>query len=491
MLSDLHTQWLEERAISVEAAERFGIYSANRSGKEVAADANGTILVFPFREGGSVVNEKYRGPKKSFWQWPNEKKKTTFFNVDALANCGNEPLVITEGELDCVVAADAGFHAVSVPDGAPPATENQAQPRMEYLVNNQAALKRVKRFILATDADGPGQRLAQELCRTLSPSRCLSVSYPAGCKDLNDVAKAYGREGVERVLKQATPYPIHGLYKLSDYPEGFVIDPVSTGWHTLDRHFLPYAGGLTVITGVPSHGKSAFALNLLVNLAQLHGWRSAIFSPEMPVVPFLRKQLINICGGSRAQAVAFLDDMLCFMDADHSGATDEPFTLDWVLDKATEAVLRHGIKCLLIDPWNEMEHCRNRDETMTDYIGRALRAIKRWARDRQVAVIIVAHPTKNVVVDGAIRGVNLYDIEGSAHWFNKCDHGIVVRRNHEMETTTIDVAKVRFRDTGERGEIVMKFRKDIDTFTTLDGDLPQAVVVDGVTCRMADVSEFA
>ena len=69
---------------------------------------------------------------------------------------------------------------------------------------------------------------------------------------------------------------------------------------------------------------------------------------------------------------------------------------------------------MIIDPWNEIDHARRRDETITDYISRSIRQIKRFAREFDVAVIVVAHPTKEVGRDGKARMPTLYDIEGSA-----------------------------------------------------------------------------
>ena len=84
--------------------------------------------------------------------------------------------------------------------------------------------------------------------------------------------------------------------------------------------------------------------------------------------------------------------------------------LAMILDRATDAVLRDGIRLLVIDPWNEVEHARTASESMTDYIGRSIRAIKRFARLYEVAVIVVAHPTKDVAKEGKSRPVTLYDI---------------------------------------------------------------------------------
>jgi twinkle protein len=57
-------------------------------------------------------------------------------------------------------------------------------------------------------------------------------------------------------------------------------------------------------------------------------------------------------------------------------------------------VLRHGVRLVILDPWNELEHKMRQGENETFYIGRALRAIKRFAKVYDVAFWIVAHPTK-------------------------------------------------------------------------------------------------
>ena len=88
------------------------------------------------------------------------------------------------------------------------------------------------------------------------------------------------------------------------------------------------------------------------------------------------------------QADSFIDEYFRFIDADPTGREDVDFDLDWIIDKATDAVLRDGIRVLVIDPWNEVEHARRRDESVTDYIGRGIRALKRFARLFDVAVIV-------------------------------------------------------------------------------------------------------
>jgi twinkle protein len=46
----------------------------------------------------------------------------------------------------------------------------------------------------------------------------------------------------------------------------------------------------------------------------------------------------------------------------------------------------------------------------------------------------------------------LYDINGSANFYNKCDYGIIVFRDFEQVKTTINVQKVKFKHLGDGGQ---------------------------------------
>jgi twinkle protein len=385
---------------------------------------------------------------------------------DSALEEGTHALVITEGELDALAAICSGYRfVVSVPDGAPPpgsptTTEpsDEATGKFAFLLNNRERLKRVKRLILAVDNDPAGEQLRQELVRRLSAARCSFVQYPDGCKDLNDVLIKHGPDRVRAVLDGAKPFPINGLYRLPDYPEMPRLTTFSTGWSTMDQYLRLFAGEFMVITGIPGMGKSTWVSNLLVNLYHLYGWRSAMFSPEMPVAPHLRDLLRLIIGGDE-KADEIIDDAFCFLDADPTGKSDDDdFDLGWIIDKAIDAVHRYGVSVLLIDPWNEVEHAKRHGELTTEYIARSIRELRQFAREYGVVAIVVVHPTKDVNDKGDIRIPNLYDVDGSAAWFNKPDHGICIhRRDPNKNETSIFVQKVRFSASGEKGEIRLSF----------------------------------
>lgn len=487
----------ERRGINPETASRYEVYTGRAEFEygPVTPDPKGNIIVFPYTDGGKVVNEKYRGRDKKFWQKKGGKK--TFWNADVMDDPalidGRAALVITEGELDAFSAIDSGYpFAVSVPDGAPPVPKDKGPEELEpldpgkdqdgkyeYLWNNRERLRKIKRFILACDNDPPGIRLAAELRRRLLAARCSFVAYPEGCKDLNDVTMKFGPAAVSQLIARATPYPVRGLYRLKDYPPADDFETFVTGFYGWTAALRVFLGEFMVVSGIPNHGKSTWVMNLVSHLVSAHGWTAAVCSPEMPAMPqmrdrlrrwWLRKDPRGAASDELARADDWINRRFVFIDVDPTGTgtDDETFDLNWVIERATEAVLRDGIQILVIDPWNEIEHARERGETTTDYIARSIRALKRFARLYSVMVIVVAHPTKEVGMrDGAQRLVTLYDVEGSAAWYNKADHGIIIQRN--ATETTVHLQKIRFEETGIKESYRMDFNPNDWRFSAVGG----------------------
>ena len=130
-------------------------------------------------------------------------------------------------------------------------------------------------------------------------------------------------------------------------------------------------------------------------------------------------------------------------------------TVDGVLRLARALVFRKGIKGLVIDPWNELDHSRSSNQSETEYISDALTKIRRFARTYGVHVWLVAHPTKmQKGSDGKYPVPNPYDVSGSAHWRNKADNCLTVWRDlsapHNREVQ-VHVQKIRFKEIGQIG----------------------------------------
>jgi twinkle protein len=198
-------------------------------------------------------------------------------------------------------------------------------------------------------------------------------------------------------------------------------------------------------------------------MAVRHGWQTVFASfeqvPQRDHRRFLRtwysaKLVVHQTPEEIDKADTWINQHFLFVAP---GDDDEP-TLEWVLERLSTAVVRHGVKIAVVDPWNELDHQRPDGMTTTDYIGHALRVLKRFARKHSILVIVVAHPVKmRRLQDGRFPTPCLYDISDSAHWKNRCDVGVVVQRETE-EITIVRVEKVRYHDeVGKPGDAYVKY----------------------------------
>lgn len=460
MLTEKAEKWLEARGLDPEVASRLGVESCDRHG--------GEWLSIPYVRQGEAVNHKFRSLNGKSWH-QEAGSVQCLWNEDVLRDATlTDPVVITEGEFDALAAIQSGYlRTVSVPGGAPAA---EGTAKHAYLDGARELLQGVNEVVLAFDADGPGANLLHDLSHILGRARCKWVPYPRGCKDLNETLQKYGQRGVDEAFKRASWVRVDGVFKLSELPPLPDITAYQTGIPWLQEHYRIRWGDFCVITGIPSHGKTVFANHLAASVAETHGWRVAFASFEQAPQKDHRRALRTLfhkkreCEQSpeeRAEADAWIDERFCFLVP----SEDDEVTLDWVLERMAVAVHRFGCKLLIIDPWNELDHRRPFDTSLTEYVGEAIKALKRFARKHLVHLIVVAHPVKQKKTDdGTYQMPTLYDISDSAHWYNKADVGIVVHRK-DQSVTSVRVVKSRYHEEiGVPGEIAVFFNPHTGRF---------------------------
>lgn len=463
-----HADWLMERGIDPKLAEEYGLATVERGGK--------AWLAVPYLEADQTVNHKYRLTSQKDHRM-DDGAPLALWNVNCLSDPkvrdGRAPLVICEGEWDALSAIQAGFQfAVSVPNGAPgkPTPDLETAKRYEWVDRHAEALAGVKEFVIAADGDQAGYSLAADLVALLGAERCRFIEYPFPCKDLNEVLKEYGPERVVDCISTARPYPVKGLYTAADFPERGEVRSYSIGVAPITDMIAIVPGTLTVVTGFANSGKSTL-MNNIIGHAMKHHFPVCVASFETDVKPILidgLRQAILHCGKNDIRqhpdlpkADKLIADRLTIIS--QTVDEDSEMDLDEFLATARVAVTRYGAKMIVLDPWNELEHKRRRDENETEYIGRALRAIKHFAKVNDVAFWIVAHP--RIPLEGTKKAPGLYSISGSAHWANKPEYGLVYHRtSFEGNEAEIAVTKVRMGLPGQRGAIKVKYDFRTSTF---------------------------
>jgi twinkle protein len=456
MLSERIKLFLTNRGLDADLAAKLGVQTTQ------ATDGS-EALCFSFQRNTEIVNRKYRSlNEKKFWQ--DKGGKQIFWQRDTLDNQALDqlPLVITEGELDTLATIQSGFsRCISVPGGAPSeAVNNPNAAKYAFLQEAMPVLDQPGRFqkiILATDADKNGSALAADLADRLGKARCYWVEYPNKCKDLGEVLQRYGVEAVRQILTFAKPWQLDGLYTVDQLPPCKEREAFTTGWPDLDPHFKIRPGDFSVITGIPGAGKTTWVNDLSCRLASLHDWNilhaSFEHHPSAEHVPSLlqwhcQKTLNQATDTELSAARDFVAQRFLFT---YPG-DDLDASIDWLEETIRGAVFRHNVRMAIIDPWNELDHLRNRDESLTEYVGRCIRRFKRLADRLSIHVMVVAHPTK--LRD--IKELSLYSISDSAHWANKPDVGLIL--TSEQGATTLRVVKSRNHDKiGKPGTVNFEF----------------------------------
>ncbi len=468
-MHEKHQEWLKGRGLDPQFAEKFGLETVIRGGK--------AWLTVPYVQGVETVNHKYRLTSEKDHRM-DDGAPLLLWNANALTDPkvtgGQAPLVITEGEWDALAVIQSGCpFAVSVPNGAPSrvTADLDSAKRYEWVDRHASELSGVKEFVIAADEDEAGHNLRTDLIALLGAERCRFVEYPFPCKDLNEVLIEYGPDKVAECIFTARAVPVQGLFSLADFPEQGEVRSFPIGIPAIAEHIAIVPGALTVVTGYANMGKSTM-MNAIIGRALEH-FPVCVASFETDVKPILRDGLrmaMLECGKHElhnhphvAQVDAILAARLTIIA--QSVDEDREMDLDHFLSLARIAVTRHGAKMIVLDPWNEIEHKRRRDESETEYIARALRQIKRFARQYDVAFWVVAHPSKPI--PGVKAGPpGLYDISGSAHWANKPEYGLTYhRKNFERNEAEIIVTKVRMGLPGRKGAVPVVFDFRTSTFT--------------------------
>ncbi len=464
--------WFKTRGISRTVLDVSGV--TYESEWMPQTNKKESCIVFNSFINGELINKKFRDGKKNF-RTAKDARLVFYAPMSKKGFKYGEDIYITEGEMDTLTLLELGIeNCISAPNGAPDEKTDIKNIEFEFFNSLDEIAPNMKRAFLVMDNDTVGARFRDEIARRIGIERCFFAEYPTGCKDINEVLVKKGIAEAKRVVNECKPYPIVGKYDVVDFGDriynlwvnGF--EPgKSTGFHTLDSLYTVRQRELTVVTGIPSHGKSSFLDHLICNLSKHHNWHFGIFSPEN--FPFERHvaKLCEIYVGKpfdKSYKGSMSEDELscaCEWCNKHfhfiMPGEEADQTLDNILKLAKASIFKDGIHGLIIDPWNEIEHETGRDSE-TVYISKSLTKIRKFNRINNIHTWLVAHPTKLTKNrDGKYPRPSLYDISGSAHFYNKTDNGIVVYRDYEEGITEIGVPKIRFKEIGKPGKRNFKF----------------------------------
>lgn len=471
-MSEKALKWFKDvRGISEETL----LFAKVTEGQEWMPQKQGqaNTVQFNYYRNGELVNTKFRTGDKCFKMV--QGAELIPYNVDSIK--GTKECIITEGEMDALTFIEVGRKdVVSVPAGA--------NANLEWLDGFMEDYFEDKETIyIAVDTDPKGIALRDELLRRFGIERCKILDYGEDCKDANELLVKHGRDRLLSALANATEIKAEGVYTVSDFEQS--LDAIFEfglqkgaviGHENFDRLLSFETKRICVVTGIPGSGKSEFIDEIAERLNMRYGWKFAYFSPENAPLAYHASKLIEKITGKHfdkkyltlpeyAQVKRHLEDNFFFISPTND------YKADTILSLAKYLVRRRGIKALVIDPYNRLENeAGGRNETQ--YISELLDKLTNFAQQNDILVILMAHPTKMLKnKDGVTEAPTLYDISGSAHFFNKTDFGIVVHRDRLNNTVLVQVQKVKFRHLGECGTAVFKYNLNNGRYSPFYADI--------------------
>ena len=474
-LSNKAVKYFEERKISQKTLTHFRISEGMEFMPQAGKEMN-TIQFNYFDLNNELINIKFRTGNKLFKL--NKGSQLIFYNLNNIDF--NQPIFLTEGEIDALSIYEAGkINVLSVPNGA-----NLSNNNLEYLQFVAEELNQVPLFYLCFDNDQAGRKLREDISDRLGKERCKIIEFK-DCKDANECLIKYGIQGIIESIQDAKDFDIEGVFTISDisgdiddmYING-LDEGLSIGHKNFDQHLRFVKGYITTITGIPNHGKSDFLDEIILRLFINHGWKGAYYSPEnKPTKLHFSKLARKIIGKAWNgfnrltidevnQVKQLLDGKIWFVKP------EKDFTLTSILNHVKSLHTKFGLDFFVIDAWNKLEHKYEVSETK--YIGESLDELSRFCEVNNIHCFLVAHPTKikkdPITLQYEIP--NLYSISGSSNFYNKTDNGITIYRDFKNEVTNVYIQKVKFSHWGGIGMSSFKYQIDSGRYCEVDGTYP-------------------
>ena len=430
-----------------------GISTKTLDYADVQSDIYGDVAFHYYNSNDILMTVKYRLGRKfnkekdhnKCWSQKDSDFAPLLFNMNRTDPA--KPLLIVEGEIDCLSVIEAGYsNVVSIPNGC---------ANSQWIQYNWEWLEQFDKIILWFDSDEAGIKARNDILYRLGTWRTYYIEInpedttPNGAriKDANEVLYFKGKDRVLQYINKPLEIPVENVSDLSK-AEDFDIEHAEglyTGIKELDDQIYKLTfGTLNIITGKSGEGKSVFVNQVAICQAVQQGYDVFVFSGELPA-PILRNWVeTNMIGREYitmkdGHVRVFNPEQRKLMQNWYAGKVlvyddDYNTTATALLNKMEELARKCGTKVFLIDNLMMIDlECNeeSRLQAEKEFVNKLIFFAKKY----NVLVFLVAHPRKT----GEIR-VTKEDIAGSGNIVNLAHMVFSVHRytakEKEGETNT-------------------------------------------------------
>ena len=411
--SDKAANYCRNRGISPEICEKYELTTKKD-------DDN--VLVFPFKdEKGELKFIKYRNMNyqkggKGSKEWCEKDCMPILFGMNHVPEDAEE-VIITEGQLDSLAVASAGFeNVVSVPTGANGFT---------WIPHCWEWIQRFKSIVVFGDCENGKITLSEPLkARFGKRVKVARAEDYQGYKDANDILINLGADAVRRAVENAEYAKNDRIICMSDvkYIDLSGIPKIKTGIYDLDTILDGglFYGNLVIQTGKRGDGKSTWVSNICVN-ALAEDINCMIYSGEMPKV-MVKNWIDSQIAGKRILTNTEIDKCDCWYrnklfiyDSDNIDEADSRNEEDLLLEAFEDAIIRLDVALLIIDNLMTVVDSETNEglyRRQSTFTGKLVKMCKKYG----VVIILVAHPRKSRYED-----LENDDVSGASEITNKAD----------------------------------------------------------------------
>ena len=396
-------------------------------------------ICFDYYLENEIINVKYRDAQKHFKLYKGSEK--IFYNLDNIATA--KECIIVEGEFDVLSYVTAGYvNCVSVPNGF----NLKGEISLDYLDNYYNYFENKEVIYIAVDNDAAGIHGQKELIRRLGAEKCKIVNFK-DCKDANEYLIKYGKLELAKTIHSAKDVKIEGVFEVSDVRESMLhsyrngkVRGTTTYIESIDKAWTWRNGEVNLWTGYNNEGKSLFLNQLCLIRAYWEDAKVAIFSPENFPLDDLFDDFIEMYIGKSCDPYYKNNYMsedeykegMDFVQKNFFAIYPETdFKLDSIFERTKYLIRKKGIRTLIIDPYNTIEHKMKVGEREDLYISRFMAKLKRFAVENEISIHLVAHqttPKKNENDDGRFYKPMINTVKGGGTFSDKTDNLMFVWR---------------------------------------------------------------
>jgi twinkle protein len=389
---------------------------------DVQQDKNGNIVWHFYDSNDVLMTVKYRPSRKTNKgenkEWAQKGKDTSqiLFNMNRVDI--TQPLLITEGQTDCLSVIEAGYkNVVSIPFGAK--SEGWIEECWDWL-------EQFDKIIIWADNDASGISMRQRVCARLGSWRTYFVDLPLvinghSVKDASDVLCQCGKQKILDLISNPSDIPVEKVVDLYDVPDYDIesAEGLFTGIHEIDDKIYKIVNGtLTILTGINSSGKSVWSNQAFICEPLNQGYDCFVLSAELPKDQFkswiewvlagrenvtIKNKHIHVIDKDAQQPMRDWYRGRIFLYDDDLDRTPET-----ILSKMEELARKYGTKVFVLDNLMMIDFKCSDDNVYVKQKEFVIK-LRDFAKKYGVWVFLVAHPKKLL----EIRRLTKMDVSGS------------------------------------------------------------------------------